>query len=274
VKIKIPGFLILSVIFCGCHKLYIDEPPAAPTGLFSITGDNEVTLCWNPNTEPDLEGYAVYLNDQPEGRFELEGITKNTWYSISIPNGETWYFAVSAHDFAHNESELTYENIFDTPRPEGHGFVVYAFMNDSANTNIERCGIDFSDFREGMIQHIDNMSNDVYIDNYEGTVYLNTWSDDTDIYMFGHTEALSDIDWVAEDIEWNPDGYVPLYEDYSYIIWTYDNHFVAIRVLEVYQTHVVYDWAYQLVPGNPELKIRRSNPMQRMHREIIKITGR
>ena len=92
--------------------------------------------------------------------------------------------------------------------------------------------------------------------------------------MFGHTEALSDIDWVAEETEWNADGYVPLYEDYSYIVWTYDNHFVALRIKEVYRTHVIFDWAYQLVQGNPELKINQIKPMNRMQRDIIKITGR
>jgi len=263
--------LLAALFYLNCQKVYIDEPPAAPTGLYSITGDNEVTLIWDANTEPDLEGYAVYKNGNPEGRYELIGITEDTYLTTYIPNGETWYFAVSAHDFAHNESEMSYETAWDTPRPEGHNLMVFAFMNDTLNTNINKCALDFSDFREGMVQHLDNASNDIYIDFYEGAIYLNAWSEDTDIYTFGHTEYLSDVDWVEEDLEWNEDGYVPLYEDYSYIVWTYDNHFVTIRVKEVYETYILLDWAYQLDPGNPELKIGLKNPTTRISERKIRL---
>ena len=42
-NIKILGLLIVFGFIFGCHKTYIDEPPAAPTGLYSVTGDNKVT---------------------------------------------------------------------------------------------------------------------------------------------------------------------------------------------------------------------------------------
>ena len=37
-----------------------DSAPAAPTGLVPTKGENQVSLAWNANAEPDLAGYNVY----------------------------------------------------------------------------------------------------------------------------------------------------------------------------------------------------------------------
>jgi len=37
-----------------------NEPPAKPTGLLATVDGHEVTLTWNPNSEPDLAGYDLY----------------------------------------------------------------------------------------------------------------------------------------------------------------------------------------------------------------------
>jgi parallel beta-helix repeat protein len=49
-------------------QILVDWPPAAPTGLVvkEITG-HEVMLAWNMNTEPDLDGYHILINDSGSG---------------------------------------------------------------------------------------------------------------------------------------------------------------------------------------------------------------
>ncbi|MFC1556846.1 hypothetical protein ACFL5L_02550 [candidate division KSB1 bacterium] len=241
---------------CSDHFDPVDYPPAAPTDVYSITGDGEATLVWNPNNEPDLDIYAVYSCEEEFGRYELEGTTDNTYYTVYFPNGITRYLAVAAVDFIGNESELSYSTVWDTPRPEGYNLTVFALLYDSLNTNSSRCAVDFSDYNSQMVQALDNPSNDIYIDNFEGTLYINAYAEDTDIALFGVTSYLSDVDYIdPEQYEWAEEGYFFLAEDYSYVVWTWDNHFAAIRVLEVYPDRAVLAWAYQIEEGNPQLKI-------------------
>ena len=47
------------------------HPPAAPRGLYSITGNEQVTLVWLSNTESDLEGYQVLWSDSYYGEYGL-----------------------------------------------------------------------------------------------------------------------------------------------------------------------------------------------------------
>ena len=99
-------------------------PPAAPRGLYSITGDHEVTLRWVSNTEPDLVGYRLYSAPCPSGGdcpFDRVGFTAGTSFDVTgLTNGTKQWFAVAAVDRAGNESDLTYENISDVPRPANH----------------------------------------------------------------------------------------------------------------------------------------------------------
>lgn len=41
------------------------QPPSAPTGLVADVSDQQITLNWNPNPEPDIAGYQVYLDTSP-----------------------------------------------------------------------------------------------------------------------------------------------------------------------------------------------------------------
>ncbi|MCP4727470.1 MAG: hypothetical protein GY863_20700 [bacterium] len=248
--------LIAAITFkCSDSMGPADYPPEAPTGLYSITGDNEVILYWDHNFEADVYEYGVYTCDIEDGVYELDGTTEDNSYTLYLANGVTKYLAVAAMDYGGNESDLSYETVWDTPRPEGHNLTVYALFYDEFDTNWERCGLDLSDYDDYMIQDIDNTSNDIFIDNFEGTLFLNAFADDTDIAMVGRTYDLSDVDYVdPDDVQWDEEGYLPLYEDHSYIIWTHDNHFATIRVKEVYEDRVRIDWAFQTDPGNPQLK--------------------
>lgn len=283
--------LILSM-FLGCSvdvfEGNIDRtPPEAPRNVFSITGDNEVIVAWNENRERDLDYYVVYKSSDTDGPFKFIGETYDTYFIADIPNGLTYYFAVSAVDFDGNESDLSMDDVWDTPRPEGYETYVWALIEYDIDDyeNYGRCGIDFSDFKSDMTQSFDNSSNDVFFDIADGQVFMNVYNlDDTDISIYGPTEFLSDVDFVYEDTDWIESGYLPVYEDYSYVIWTWDNHFVTIRIEEVYDDLVVFSWAYQTDPGNPQLKMsvlnnkgagnRKANPPSKSKNvQYLKVTG-
>ena len=124
-------------------------PPAAPRGLYSVTGDHQATLSWLANTESDLAGYRVYEAPCASGSncpYDRIGATAATQYvATGLTNGVTRFFAVSAVDAAGNESDLSYEDVFDTPRPAGSTALNNGVVNDTL-ANIPGAGWDFSAF--------------------------------------------------------------------------------------------------------------------------------
>jgi VCBS repeat-containing protein len=64
-----------------------NEPPAAPTGLVASVAGDDVTLSWNPNSEPDLRGYCLYrdgarLNDSAAvGLGDVSAMSASSTYS-------------------------------------------------------------------------------------------------------------------------------------------------------------------------------------------------
>ena len=41
---------------------------------------------------------------------------------------------------------------------------------------------------------------------------------------------------------------------HTYVIWTWNNHFAKMRVKSITNDRIVFDWAYQLLEGNTQLK--------------------
>lgn len=71
----------------------------------------EVTLSWDPNSEPDLSHYVVYWGFIPGNYTNNSGdIGLVTEFSVEIPDdGKTYYFAVTAVDTAGLESDFSNE---------------------------------------------------------------------------------------------------------------------------------------------------------------------
>lgn len=72
-----------------------------------------MTLTWTANGEPDLAGYKIYVGTA-SGTYSFPGspfmIGNVTRYIVSnLPNGQTYFFAMSAYDNAGNESPLSAE---------------------------------------------------------------------------------------------------------------------------------------------------------------------
>src|SRR5437016_6530454 len=150
----------VAVTLSGCHDETSPRdhsPPAAPRGLYSVTGDQSVTLHWLQNTEGDLALYRIYVGDcgAVDCPYTRVGSTTATSFKVtSLSNGVTKYFAVSAVDLAGNESDLSYDSINDTPRPAGTN---QALSEKSASPATS--GFDFS---AHVVRPWDDPSTDVY----------------------------------------------------------------------------------------------------------------
>ena len=116
-------FILLVTQSCEIYEPYeeIDYiPPAIPSGVVVINGDNRVDIYWNNNRESDLAGYNIFTSDSYDGRYMLIGSTSSNYFvDYDVYNGELYYYAVTAYDYNGNESELSLDAVYATPRPEG-----------------------------------------------------------------------------------------------------------------------------------------------------------
>jgi hypothetical protein len=252
-------FLALTVLalflVSGCnddeHNYYVDRtPPVEPRGLFSVTGDGRVDLYWIGNTEEDLDGYRVYWNDTPTGAYEYMATTTNAHYTdYDVVNGTTYYYAVTAYDRDGNESELSFETVSDTPRPEGFDLVLYDYNGSSYALS----GYDFSTY---LRQQYNLPSTDIFYGYDNGLHVMYAWNPDpdwpsTDIQDAGYRD-LDEADDAPPD-GWTEDHLVILTVGHSYFVWTRTNNYAKFYVKEIGPGYVVLDWAYQTAPENPEL---------------------
>jgi hypothetical protein len=224
-----------------------DAEPFRVDGVYSVTGDGEVTVYWRANQEDDIAYYKVYRNTAPTGTFHLVGTTPGTSYADdSVVNGSTYYYAVSAVDDAGQESrELSYENVFDTPRPEGAGETLTNALSNDATS-----GWDFSAYTNRSSL---DLRTDVYYESQNGH-YLLYAAINTKIQDAGYV-ALRDVDF-APPAGWSADGVVEAIVGHSYIVYTADGHYAKFEVKTRSTAGITMDWAYQIDPDNPELARR------------------
>ena len=236
-----------------------DTPPFPPDGVFSVTGDDVVTIYWNANWEGDLAGYAVFRNDQPDGLYShIDDVPADqTWYDdFDVLNGETWFYAVLAFDEDNNESDLSYELVFDTPRPEGFDLE----LNDFMGQNSAESGYDFSSLT-GIAQPYNGVGTDVYfgVENGVNTIFA---TNGVEIQDYGYFE-LDGVDWAPDD-GWAPSGRVEAIIGHSYIVQIPVTgipglfNYAKFYVSAVSPSLTIIDWAYQ--PSRSEYGNRELTP--------------
>ncbi|MCK9426924.1 MAG: hypothetical protein M0Q21_12880 [Ignavibacteriaceae bacterium] len=249
--ISILLFLLLGITSCDnqdMNEYYDNEPPNAPTGVQVLNGDNRVDLSWNNNRERDVAGYNVYYSTSYDGKYKLIGATGNNYYiDDGASNGVLNYYAVTAYDYNNNESELSPEVAYATPRPEGFNQSIFDFNKFPDNS-----GYSFTTYSAVAYNDTVNTT-DFFFDVYNGTPYLDVY-DDTDIKDMGATIDIYDIAF-APASGWSTTKDATAIEGHTYVIWTFDNHFAKIRVRTITRDRIVFDWAFQLVTGNPQLKV-------------------
>ncbi|HEX5132069.1 MAG TPA: hypothetical protein VFX92_06240 [Candidatus Krumholzibacteria bacterium] len=246
---------VMLPFVAGCKNdgpvVAADPAPFPPDGVFSITGDGVVSIYWNANWEDDLGGYAVYRSTTNPGPYFYLGEvpTDQTYYDdTDVVNGETWFYAVTAFDRAGNESELSLETVFDTPRPEGTGLVLVELGQDPS-----RAGYDFSSL-SGLPQAAALGTTDIYFESQSGARFLRAKTG-VDIQDYGLIDLVY-VDW-APDTGWSPSGQAEAIEGHSYIVRILDGqgdfNMAKVQVKAVTTTTATLDWAYQAVENNPEL---------------------
>lgn len=249
-----PFILLTSFVLYSCepHDSFgtIDNtPPAPPTGVTVLNGDNRVDLAWNNNYEGDLSGYNVYYSDSYDGKYTLIGSTSQNYFvDYDASNGVLTYYAVTAYDYNGNESELSRDAIYATPRPEGFDQAIFDFRNYP-----DLAGYTFNDYS---VVPYDDLSTDFFFGIYGSIDSIMVWND-TDIQDMGPTQDIWDIPF-APTSGWRASKSAVAVPGHTYVIWTWDNHYAKVRISNISQNRMVFDWSFQLVEGNRQLKPRKS----------------
>ena len=259
--------VLVGLALTGCNDdvVYVDDgPPAIPTGVSTVTGDGQVEILWYPVREDDVAGYGVYRSSTLNGTYDriatVRGAESTSHVDRDVTNGVTYYYAVDAFDRAGHESDLSYEDAFDTPRPAGTGVVLLALQDVPALS-----GLDWSDWnRSTFVGAWDASDTDIYVQRLSGVLYAKGtliggyWNDIQDL---GWTQSMDEVSWAPSD-GWSvsPNG-VELIRGHTYVVWTHDLFYAKFRVADVLSsgspTGIVIEWAYQIDPNNPELKAIR-----------------
>lgn len=251
------GLLLAGLLLPGCYDGSSSvaprdvTPPTPPRGVYSVTGDGRVTLHWLANTERDIAGYNVYMAPCLEGAgcpYDPVGTTRGTIIMVDqLANGVTAFYAVTAFDGAGNESDLSLEEVQDTPRPAGVGAVLRA-VQDSPTSS----GWDFSAYR---VRPWNDPRTDMYF-SADSSIDLMLTTDPVAVGIqdLGFASTLDAVDF-APPAGWSPTGSVELIIGHNYVVWTSDNHFAKFRVTGL-GAQLVFDWAYQIATGNGELRAK------------------
>ena len=82
----------------------------------------QVTLAWDPNTEPDLAGYIVYWGNASRNYPNIADVGNTTTHTITgLEEGRIYYLAVTAYDVNNNKSDYSVELVYAVPVTDTDG---------------------------------------------------------------------------------------------------------------------------------------------------------
>ena len=266
--------LAASILLVSCEKEKIVEvpvladcPPSAPRGLFTINLDDRVTVTWWANPEDDINGYGVYRSVSYDGDYEfLRFVDVDNFppdavdyyfddFDVDFNDPVQKFYAVTAIDYAGNESDFTPEEVTGTPRPE---FYVRLFSN---TYRPDSAGYDFSDLTHKS-QPWDASDTDIYFRDNDGVAEIVVADNRVAIQDYGAAGSFDDLNWAPTE-GWAPSGKVEAIVGHMYFLKL--TEFPNIHYAKIYVTKVYWDddmgefediefWsAYQLGPGNRDL---------------------
>jgi hypothetical protein len=247
-------------------------PPPDPASVEVVALDNAVYLRWSNNARnaADFSFYRVYLLEGDGTSFLLGETDSEGFLDLLAANGNTYsYFATAVDDQGHESSGSVAAD--GTPRPDYHGEWIYAHEDVPGH----------SGFRFGL----DELTYPILEGNspsrhFRMEVDAEGWwlvpGPGTEVYNgFWETTALKcgvGADSDCASVEVAPlTGYtsldMPLYPQSTYVLRVVGDdgqlHYGAIRVnLLGYDQDgaaiMIFDWAYQLQAGNPNLAPREA----------------
>ncbi|MFQ5607321.1 MAG: hypothetical protein ACE5GA_05195 [Candidatus Zixiibacteriota bacterium] len=255
--VSLVGIALFVVLFTGAcddeivtEFVEIDVAPPAPQGVYTIRGDNMVTVNWLLVEAADFDRYRIYRgNDSLDGSvFNLVGESLvETFTDDPVSNGTRFYYAVTAVDQAGNESAQSAEYGGATPRRDGFNITLQVM-----DVNPNSSGFDLS---AGNVVSFASATADFWIDRDAGGIlYINA---DTlgvpsvgvgDIQDMGYTVDLDEIGAapIPPTIDgWSALKYYEVVDGHTYVIWTQDDRYAKVRVSSQTLTSVTFDYAYQ-----------------------------
>ncbi len=116
---------VFAVIAHASNQLtfFVSEPdsgysldnliPQVPKGIQSTIGDSAIELTWRMVLDDDLNYYAIYRSSQsgfhPNNSNLLATTVDTAYYDSEVLSDTTYYYRISAFDFAGNESQYSNE---------------------------------------------------------------------------------------------------------------------------------------------------------------------
>jgi hypothetical protein len=244
---------------CDYDHCYDTQPPAVPTGVRSITGDGYVIVVWNPVYEEDLAGYGVYRS-----RFELGPYARigdvgwdeeASLVDDGVTNGMTYFYAVDAYDYNGNESDLSYETVDDTPRPEGWDLELYTTQYDPGQSAV---AILPNQYDHLLVLRYDDARAQYYLTtDAKGCLRLvplrDAYGFPNLIQDYGYTYSEDDVDEAPTDGWSHCEDGVEVIAGHTYILKTSTGYYGKIRVESMGSYWIVVYWAFQEKHGSTEL---------------------
>lgn len=260
--------ILLMLLSCGEKEKivdirYVEVPvevpgecaPSAPQGVFSINWHDSVTICWYPNSEEDIDGYDIFKADSfYDNNYEYIG---TVWIEDTSPGedvcltdrnneGFQYFYAVVAFDRSGLESELSYDQVTGTARPEGR-LRLYDRESDP-----DKSGYDFDLFAQ---QADTSSTTDIFFDSNSGFPELVAHRLAVDIQDYGYIESFQAINR-APVKGWAPSRRAEAVLNHCYIVRLDEldgYHYAKLFVEEVLPGSVTFKWAYQEVAENRDL---------------------
>jgi len=286
----------IAVLAGGCSDddecvTCIDPPPVTPTQVYSVSGDNQITLYWSDYAEiyGDIAYYRVYSRaytpgdeDSPD-RFTTDDVIAEVSVGTNYDptygqyhyvddfadvegdvNGLDFEYAVDAVAADGQASRyLSFELVIDTPLPMSEQPVE---LVDTASDPDALGAFDFSLLDQGRVAPGDpDEAPDVRVVFDEGVPYLETTREDVLVQDYG-TFIDGNGDLLFSGLSWGPEqgysstGRVELIAGHIYALkilsepgGTTDTHYAKLGVDRVLAGSVLVMWAYQVQPWLPEL---------------------
>jgi len=111
--------------------------PAAPENLWALAGNGTVSLDWDNNNEPDLEGYNLYrTTTSGSGYTKLNSplLTDSNYIDDTVINGTIYYYVVTALDTSENESGNSVEACA-VPSADGNNITIQEYATGFCNVD-------------------------------------------------------------------------------------------------------------------------------------------
>jgi hypothetical protein len=267
--LMILAFLAFGLIGCDNDDTIVidtDPVPTTPQGVFSVTGDGAVYVYFNGIYEHDVDHYVVYRSLSAATGYAERGdvdaeanpnldLVVYEFIDNSVVNGVTYFYAVTAVDHASQESELSAEDVFDTPRPAGTGVVLPYDIDSTAAGFSLAAGQTVDAASLAADFWVDRVVDTIGIGDYVVYPYLNAAMTDilVDIQDMGYTEDFDEISYAPSD-GWSQLGYVEAIEGHTYIVWTEPDNYAKVRITSITPLGTIsFTWGYQTDEDNLEL---------------------